>query len=131
MPTRDERITELQQSIQRHKALAIILTRSITILEQTIGALVGKLHALQQDSKTVDDQINEAEATLNHLLRAAQSEPEEVALSRCTECGSAAVNPNTDHCMKCGSPQRIGGDPVESPSPASPVAAPDSPQSNQ
>lgn len=130
MPTRDERITELQQSIQRHKALAIILTRSITILEQTIGALVGKLHALQQDSKTVDDQINEAEATLNHLLRAAADEPERKEL--CTLCGNLVsdwVDPDWARGRICRPCEKKHGPQFQSP--ASPVAAPDSPQSNQ
>lgn len=37
-----------------------------------------------------------------------QFEPVEVVLEQRTECGFHAVNPNTDHCMKCGLPQRIG-----------------------
>lgn len=49
-----------------------------------------------------------------------KAHPTEVVLDKCTECGARAVNPNTDHCMKCDSPQRIGSDepPNDSSSPS-------------
>lgn len=69
MDTREQRITELTQAIERHKSLAMLLTGSENLLEHAIGGLVEKLHALRRDHRLTDQQLDEAEAALNMLLR--------------------------------------------------------------
>lgn len=114
--TKAERIADLTKAIQRHKALAMLLTASGTTLEQAIDTFVDKLRAIRRDQKTVDQQIDQATAALNELLRAAPPEPH---YPPCHICGHYG-------CLGHDHP----GAPQSHP-PADVVAVPEAPQSNQ
>lgn len=131
LPTRSERIADLQQALERHKALAVLMTAWTKTDELIIEKSVNNLRQTRQAISEVERQQAEVEAALAKLNESDESIfPTEVILDACTECGAHAVNPNTDHCMKCESPQRIGGEPPFVP-PVGTDAAPEPPQTNQ
>jgi hypothetical protein len=67
MPTRTERIAQLQEALERHKRLALLLTSSLKITDRVVTDLLRGQAKVQEHLKSVEREIGEAESHLSKL----------------------------------------------------------------